>query len=111
MARLSPPTVRSPVSVRRIAPPSEPLEISAEKDPERRAQLKQMHELAMAQVRAGLFRRRARMLQDSLQQARKQGAWSAEQIRQAETQLLELEQAIDKAQQKAEQLRQRVGVE
>lgn len=90
------------------APAAIPAKIQQETDPVRKARLMRMHRLAIARVRASQLRRRSQLLTRSLALAKKNNSWSAEKIREAEKDLVDLSRAIEIAEKNVEVTKQRL---
>jgi hypothetical protein len=92
------PSAREPLGVH-TAPAAIPASIANETDPVKRAQLMQMHELAVARTRASRLRRRLRMLKATLARGRSSKNWSADEIRRTEKDIADLERGVTAAEQ------------
>ena len=101
------PTRREPLGVH-SAPAAVPVEISEEKDPEKKARLMRMHTLAVARSRASRLRRRRRQLETTLARGRREGNWTAEQVQRTQNELSELKRAIETAEGEVRQAEERV---
>jgi hypothetical protein len=102
------PAPREPLGVH-SAPAAIPVEIAHETDPVKKARLMRMHQLAVARSRASRFRRRLRMLQDTLARARQEKNWTAGQIASTEKDVAELKSAVTAAESRVKRAEKEVG--
>lgn len=99
----------APSVARYSAPPVVPSEIENETDPTRKAELMKMHRLATARVRVSTLKHRESLLRNTIAKAKREGIWSAEKMKAAETDLQDLHAGIIAAKKELDHVRQEVG--